>query len=35
MTSGDFKELPLRTVSDEVLPDKAFNFAKNPKYDGY
>ena len=35
MTYGDFKELPGRTASDEVLRDKAFNIAKNPKYDGY
>ena len=32
---GDFKNLARRTVSDEVLKDKAFNIAKNPKYDGY
>ena len=25
----------LRTVSDKVLRDKAFNIAKNPKNDGY
>ena len=24
-----------RTASDKVLRDKAFNIAKNPKYDGY
>ena len=30
---GDFKYLPRRTASDKVLPDKAFNIAKNPKYD--
>ena len=24
-----------RTASDKTLRDKAFNFAKNPKYDGY
>ena len=35
MTYGDFKELPRRTASDEVLRDKACNIAKNPKYDGY
>ena len=23
------------TVSDEILRDKAFNIAKNPKYDGH
>ena len=32
---GDFKDLKRRTASDKVLRDKAFNFAKNPKYDGY
>ena len=29
----DFKDLPRRTASDEVLRDKAFNIAKNPKYE--
>ena len=29
------KHLKRRTASDEVLRDKAFNIAKNPKYDGY
>ena len=24
-----------RTATDKVLCDKAFNIAKNPKYDGY
>ena len=32
---GDFKYLARRTASDKLLKDKAFNFAKNPKYDGY
>ena len=32
---GDFKDLAWRTVSDKVLRDKAFDIAKNPKYDGY
>ena len=32
---GDFKELAKRTASDKVLRDKAFNIAKNFKYDGY
>ena len=32
---GDFKDLARRTASDKVLRDKAFNIAKNPKYDGY
>ena len=31
----DFKNLARRTASDKVLRDKAFNIAKNPKYDGY
>ena len=31
----DFKDLNRRTAADKVLPDKAFNFAKDPKYDGY
>ena len=30
-----FKDLPRRTDSDKALRDKAFNIAKNPKYDGY
>ena len=32
---GDFKDLKKRTAADNVLRDKAFNIAKNPKYDGY
>ena len=32
---GDFKDLARRTASDKVFRDKAFNIAKNPKYDGY
>ena len=32
---GDFKDLTRRTASDKILPYKAFNIAKNPKYDGY
>ena len=35
MAYGDFKDLKRRTASDKILRDKAFNFAKNPKYDGY
>ena len=35
MTYGDFKNLKRRTASDRILRDKAFNIAKNPKYDGY
>ena len=35
MAYGDFKDLTRRTTSDEILRGKAFNIAKNPKYDGY
>ena len=35
MAYEDFKDLAKRTASDNVLRDKAFNIAKNPKYDGY
>ena len=35
MAYGDFKDLKRITYSDNVLRDKAFNIAKNPKYDGY
>ena len=35
MAYRDFKNLAKRTASDKVLRDKAFNIAKNPKYDGY
>ena len=35
MAYGDFKSFPRRTTFDKVLPDKGFNSAKNPKYDGY
>ena len=35
MAYGDFKDLVRRTASDKFLRDKAFNIAKNPKYDGY
>ena len=34
MAYEDFKYLARRTASDEILHDKAFNIAKNPKYDG-
>ena len=34
MVYGDFKDLARRTYSDQVLRNKAFNFVKNPKYDG-
>ena len=32
---GGFKDLTRRIASDKILHDKAFNFAKNPKCDGY
>ena len=35
MAYGDFKDLKRRAASDKILRDKAFNIAKNPKYDGY
>ena len=35
MAYGDFKDLNRRTAADKVLRDKAFNIAKNAKYDGY
>ena len=35
MAYGDFKDLTRRTVSNKILRNKAFNIAKNPKYDGY
>ena len=33
MAYGDFKDLTRRAASDKILHDKAFNIAKNPKYD--
>ena len=37
MACGDFKDLKRRTFNQLliILRDKAFNFAKIPKYDGY
>ena len=35
MAYGDFKDLAGTTISDKILRNKAFNIAKNPKYDGY
>ena len=35
MAHGDFKDVPRRIALDKVLRDKAFNNAKNPKYDGH
>ena len=35
VTHGDFIDLYRRAAADKLLHDKAFNIAKNPKYDGY
>ena len=35
MAYGDFKDLTKRTAADKVLRNKAFNIAKDTKYDGY
>ena len=35
MAYGDFKDLTKRTAAEKVLRDKAFNIAKDRKYDGY
>ena len=35
MAYGDVKDLIRRAASDKILYDKAFNIAKNPKYDRY
>ena len=35
MAYGEFKDLTRRTASDKILHHKAFNIAKNRKYDGY
>ena len=35
MAYDHFKDESRRTASDKVLCDKAFNVAKNPKYNGY
>ena len=35
MAYGDFNDLARKIVSDEILWDKEFNIAKNPKCDGY
>ena len=35
MAYGDFKDLLGRTPSDKIFRDKAFDIAKNSKYDGY
>ena len=35
MAYGDLKNIKRRTASDKILRDKAFDIAKNPKYDRY
>ena len=35
MAYEDFEDLNRITAADKLLRDKAFNIAKNPKYDGY
>ena len=35
MGYGEFKDLAKRAASDNVLRDKGFNIAKNPKYNRY
>ena len=35
MVYGDFENSNRITAADKVLREKAFNIAKNPKYDEY
>ena len=35
MAYRDFKNLTRRSTSDKILHNKAFNIAKDQKYDGY
>ena len=35
MGYGDYKDLAKRAASDKVSRDRAFNIAKNLKYNGY
>ena len=35
MASEEFEDLLRTRASDKVLPDKAFDVAKNPKYGWY
>ena len=35
MAYGHFKDIKRRTAPDKILRAKAFNIAKNLKYDGY
>ena len=32
---GDFKDLTIRTASEKIFHDKAFNISKNSRQDGY
>ena len=34
-TYSDSKDLTKRTIADKILRNRAFNIAKDPKYDGY
>ena len=35
MAYGDFKDFPGRRPFNKIFHDRAFNLAKNPKYNGY
>ena len=35
MAYEDFSDFTIRTASDKILRNKAFNIAKNPNHDGY
>ena len=35
MAYRNLKDLTGTTASDKILPDKAFNIPKHPKYNGY
>ena len=35
MTHRDFKDVARRTNSGNILREKVFDIAKNPKHDGY
>ena len=32
---SDSKDLARRTISDKILKDRAYEIARNPKYDGF
>ena len=32
---SDSKDVPKRTISDKILKDRAYEIARNPRYDGY